>query len=121
MLGGLRARQRDQHERRGDPVVEAALDVDQPPDPGRDRRVDHHARAQGGVGGRQRGADQQGEPDAHAAEQGQRQQRAQADRQRQPDPQQPRVQARIGSQLPQPHPGGVGKQHQHQRRLGQRP
>jgi hypothetical protein len=119
MLGGLRARYRDEHERRSDPVVEAALDVEQPPDPGRNRRVDHHARAQRGVGGRQGGADQQGEPDAHAVEQGQCEQRAQADRQRQPDPEQPGVQARIRLQLPQPHPGRIGEQHQHQRRLCQ--
>ena len=47
---GGRSRQRDRHERLGDPVVEAAFDVDQPVDPGRHHRVDHHARAQCGAG-----------------------------------------------------------------------
>ena len=119
MRGSPRSRHRDQHERRGDPVVEPALHVDQAADPGRDRAIDHHAGAQRSVRRGQGGTDQQGQPDVDAPEQGQRQQRAQADRERQPDPQQPHAQAQLRAQVPQPDPGRIGKQHQHQRDLGQ--
>jgi hypothetical protein len=101
---GPRARQRDQHKRSGDPVVEPALHVDQPADPGRDSRIEHHARAEGRIRRRQRRAYQQGKPDVHPAEQGQREQCSQADRQRQPHPQQPPAQAKVGPQVPQPDP-----------------
>jgi hypothetical protein len=107
VLGGGRAGDGDQHERGGDPVVEPALDVDQPPDPGRDRPVDHHARAEGGIGRRERRADEQGEPDVAHPGQDEREQRAQADGQRQPDAQQPQAQSQVRPQLMQPDPGGV--------------
>jgi hypothetical protein len=50
VLDGGRVGDGDQHERGGDPVVEPALDIEQPPDPGRERWVDHHVRAEGGIG-----------------------------------------------------------------------
>jgi hypothetical protein len=84
----LCSRERDQHERRGDPVVEAALDVDQPAYPHRDGTVDHHARAQGGVGWRQSRSHQQRKPGIGFPDHGKREQGSQADRQRQPDHQQ---------------------------------
>ncbi len=109
----------DQHERRGDPVVEAALDVDQPADPRRDGGVNHHACAQGSICWRERRSYQQGEPDAHAMEQSQRQQGSQADCQRQADPEQPHAQAYVRAQVPQPDPGRVREQHKDQRDLRQ--
>ncbi len=89
VLGGGRAGDRDQHERGGDPVVEPALDVDQSADSGRDRGIDHHARAQRGIGRCECRADEQGKPDVTHPGQDERKQRAQADGQRQPDAQQP--------------------------------
>ena len=114
VLGGRGSSYRHQDHRRGDPVVEPALDVEQPADPRRDRRVHHHARTQGRIGRRQRRAHQQGEPDTHSVEQPERQQGPQADSQRQPDPQKPQAQAQVSAQVPQPHPGRVREQHQHQ-------
>jgi hypothetical protein len=66
--GGCRSRHGDQHDRRGDPVVEPGLDVDQPPDARGNRRVDHDACAEGSVRRRERRTHQQGEPDVHALE-----------------------------------------------------
>jgi hypothetical protein len=119
MRGGPRACQRDEHHRRGHPVVEPALYVDQPADPGRDDRIEHHVGAEGSVRRCQGRADQQGKPDVHAAEQGQRQQCPQADRERQPRPDQPKAHAKAVSQAPQPDPGRIREQHQDERDLSQ--
>jgi hypothetical protein len=113
-----RPRQRDRDKRRGDPVVEAALDVDQPADPGRYHRVGQHARAERGVGRRQRRPHQQRQPNV-VADQGERQQRAQADRHRKGGPEQPRVQPGVHPQLVQSDPRRVGEQHQGEGELGQ--
>ena len=106
------SRERDQHDRRGDPVVEPALDVDQPADPGGTARVDHHARAQCGVGWRQSRTHQQREPDIAVPGQGQRQQGPQADRQRQPDASRRTHRPAFRPQVSQADPRGVGEQHQ---------
>jgi hypothetical protein len=119
MRRGPRTRQRDEHERGGDPVVEPALHVDQPADPGRNRAIEHHARAERRIRRRQGRSHQQRQPDVHASEQHQRQQRPQADRQRQPHPQQPQTQAKVASQVPQPDPGRIREQHQDKRDLRQ--
>jgi hypothetical protein len=62
----------NQHDGRGDPIVEAAFDIDQTADPRWYRRVGHHARTERGVGRRQRCTDQQRQPDASLAGQGER-------------------------------------------------
>ena len=114
-----RSRDGDRHKRCGDPVVEAAFDIDQPANPGRYRLVSHHARAKCGVSWRQRRAHQQRQPDTAAAGQGKRQQCSQADRQRKRDPQQPQVHARLRPQLVQPDPRRVREQNQGESELRQ--
>ena len=112
-------RQGDRHEGRGDPVVKTAFDIDQPPDPCRYYRVGYHARAKCGIGGRERRAHQQRQPDAGPVDQGERQQRAQADRQRKRGPKQPQVQARFLPQFVQPDPRRVREQDQGEGELRQ--
>src|SRR6266498_1841031 len=120
MLGGSRARQGDRHERRGDAVIEPALDVDQPTNPGGHYGVGHHSRAKRCVRGRQGRAHDQGEPNVGDPGQRQCEQRSQGDRERKPDPEQPQVQAEVGPQPMQPDPGRVAEQHQHEGDLRQR-
>ena len=68
-LRGGRTGESEHHHGRHDPVIEAALHGDQPPDPGRHHAVGHYRHAQCRVGWCQRRADQQREPQTHSREQ----------------------------------------------------
>ena len=94
-LGGRGPRDREHHDGRDDPVVEAALHGDQPPDRRGHHRVGHHGHPQRRVGGRQRRPDQQREPHPEPREQPCRQPPAGQDRQRQADAEEPRVPAEL--------------------------
>ena len=92
----------DDHERQGDAVVQAALDVQAIADRLRHPPVDDHGLGQGGVGRGQDRTDQGGLPDVEAGEHDRRQRPAEPDRERQPDGQQSRRERAFPYQ-----PGGV--------------
>ena len=119
--GGGRAGDREHDDRGGDAVVEAALDGDQLADARRHHRVRHHGHPQRGVGGGQRRADEQGQPQPERREEPGGQAPPEHDRSaagRWP------AAARSGptsrAQLMHAEAGGVGEQHPHQGDLDQR-
>ena len=113
-----RQREHDREDRRGESVVEAALDVEGPPDPARDVLVLDHGRAQGGVGRSDDHGQQQGNPAIDPMEDHHCNDRADGDRQRQPDEQQARRDPGVRAQSLEVDAGRVGEQHHRQRELG---
>ena len=87
-------------ERRHDPIVETALDVERPADPHRHRLVGDDRQAERGVGGCQDGGDQCRCRPPHRGEHQIGQQRAGKDRERQSDEQQPTGQTGIALDIP---------------------
>ena len=105
-------------ERRGDPVVETALDVERPPDPRRNGLVGDDRQAERRVGGRQDGGDQRRRGPADVGKHEVGQQRTGHDRERQTDEQQPVGQSRVALDVPQLDRRRIGEQQQGQGQLG---
>jgi hypothetical protein len=105
-------------ERRGDPVIETALDVERPADTHRNRPLGHDRQAERHVGRRQDSGDQRGRTPSGVGDYEISHQRAGRYGKRQPDEQQPLGQALIALDVPQPDCGGIGEQQQRQRQLG---
>ncbi len=112
-------RQGEGHDRRHDPVVEPALDIEGPSEPHRDLLVVDHLRAQSGVGGRQRRRDEAHHGQRQVGEAPRRNDRAQHQRERQAHPEQT---CRDADVLAQPHhidPGRVREEKERKRGLRQ--
>ena len=118
ILLGRDNRDEEGDERRGDAVVETALDVERPANPRRHRPVRDDRHSERRVGGRQDGGDQRGRRPAGLGKHQVGQQAADDDRQRQPDEQQPRGRLRVALDVAQPHGRGIGEQQQGQCQLG---
>ena len=109
----------DAHDRRGDAVVQATLDIEKPPHPRRHRSIGDDLVAQVGVGRRQDGAHQECHPERDAGEQSQGKHRPQRYGQRQADGQQPQDDGRVHLQAPQPDGGSRAEEHDGQGELGE--
>ena len=101
------------------PVVQAALDVEDAADPDRHHRVEHGRGAQAGVGGGKSGGEQQAQPDAVVREEEAADPEADQDGQRERQPEQSEAEGRVGSQLPGLHLRGVVEQDERQGQLGE--
>ena len=119
----LRRRQgdREDHEWGGDAVIEAALDVEQTPDPRRDDRVRDHRLPQCRIRRGEGRADQHGDAQWDARVQHDRRQAPEGDRQQEPDDQQAGHRGQIAAQGVRPHRGGVGEEEERQGDLGEDP
>ena len=105
---------------RGDAIVEAALDVENPPDTGRETFVADHRRAQCGIRRRQAGSDQAGQGERQAGKQDHRHGCAGEDRQWEADGQQAAGEWEVPPCRSWGHRGGVAEQQQGKRQLRQR-
>ena len=104
-------------ERRRDPVIEPAFDVERPADPHRNSPVGHDRQAERRVGGRQDGGEQRGRRPLDTGENEISHQRAGRNREWQPHKKQPVGQAGVALDVTQPDRGGIGEQQQGQRQL----
>ena len=109
----------EQHERRAQPVVEPALDVEHPPHPHRHDGVEHGRGAEPGIGRGHGGREEQEHQRRHPGEDDPAEQPPGGDGQRQPDEQQPGHQAAVGGDLARAHLGGVVEEDERQGQLGE--
>jgi hypothetical protein len=118
-LGGHRTGQEKVHEWGGDPVVEAALHVEQSTDAARDPSVAHDGCAEGRVCWSDDGPDARRYPQRDARDNPKGGSGPEADGEGQADGQQSDWQTYVPAKLVDVDPGRIAEQHQGQGHLGQ--